>query len=320
MSLFRKPLARKVGLKVLVSGQPGTGKTIFALSFPKIYAIDSETGMALYEGRSFGKNLEGVLESQSFKELEKAMKEITKLSKMDSNALDTVVIDSETKFYQNIQEACMTVEENRALKNGRDLMDTNLSVRSWGKIKQISTKLQNMKIDLSARGINVVSVSQVEDLKEKQGDNFVKVGEKPSAQKGIEYDYDIHVRLFTEMEDGEMVYKGEILKDRTGKTKVKDIVINPSFELWSELETMKGETIDSNFQEDASNAIQQLENDELGKSEEEVELEKITEQIKTKASSNKELMNVVKSELAKINKKKLTELTLEELKVVYSKL
>lgn len=320
MSLFRKPQARKVGLKVLVTGNTGSGKSVFGLSFPGVFAIDSEAGLARYEGRVYGKNILGIANTQSFKELENGIKEITKMTKDKNHGVGTVLIDSETKFYQNLQETCMTIEENKARKNGRDVMDANLSMRSWGKIRQISTKLQNMKIDLSTKGVHMVSVCQVEDVKEKQGDNFVKVGEKPVANKNIEYDYDIVINLFTKLEDGEIVYKGEIKKDRTGKTKVGDIITNPSYKIWGE-ELNEGEIIESNFQEDVSKDIEKVEkeenNDQVGNSEVSFQnKDRIMAEIKSK--TNKDNKPVVTTFLKEHGK--FTELSIEKLQELLSKL
>jgi hypothetical protein len=90
-----------------------------------------------------------------------------------------------------------------------------------------------LKIDLSAKGVNVISVSQIDDVKQKVGDNFVKIGEKPVMQKGSEYDYDIVLKLYTEMDANKNVsYKGLVLKDRTGVTKVGQVISDPSYDTW----------------------------------------------------------------------------------------
>ena len=46
---FRKPAKTKIGGKFLTYGFTGEGKSYFGLTFPKIGAIDSETGLAFYE-------------------------------------------------------------------------------------------------------------------------------------------------------------------------------------------------------------------------------------------------------------------------------
>lgn len=241
-------------------GEKGVGKSVFSLSFPRVYALDAETGMSFYENHpQFGQNLLGIANTQDFNELQEAIEEI---SEMGADEVGTLVIDSETKFYQNLTDASLQVEEKRARANGKDVMDSAVSMRGWGRIKSVATRLQNLKIDLSAKGVNVISISQIDDVKQKVGENFVKVGEKPVAQKGIEYDYDVVIKLFTEVDSANNThYKGLILKDRTSVTKVGQTIDNPSYETWRLfLESRDGaDTIDSKLAKDADKSKKALE-------------------------------------------------------------
>ena len=256
---FRKPSTKKLGLKVLVMGEKGVGKSIFSLSFPEVYALDAETGMAFYESHPvYGKNLAGIQNTQDFTEMQEAMDDMAELES------GTLVIDSETKFYQNLTDASLQVEEKKAKKAGKDIMDSAVSMRGWGRIKAVATRLQNLKIDLSAKGINIVSISQIDDVKQKVGENFVKVGEKPVMQKGAEYDYDIVIKLYTEELNGDTFYKGLILKDRTGVTKVNQVIDAPSYDTWKAfLEARSGaDTIKSTLAQDADKAKASLEEED----------------------------------------------------------
>jgi transcriptional regulator with AAA-type ATPase domain len=77
VSIFRKASTKRLGLKVLLMGEKGVGKSVFALSFPKVYAMDAETGMAFYENHPvFGKNLEAIANTQDFNELQEAIEEL----------------------------------------------------------------------------------------------------------------------------------------------------------------------------------------------------------------------------------------------------
>ncbi len=196
------------GLKILVYGPTGVGKTVFGLSFPEIIAMDSEDGYAWYEGTERAKNLLGIVDSQSFDDLANLIDEL------DENVDDfkTLIIDSETKIYENIQEALQEVEESRAIRKGKDVLDANLSVRSWGKIKQLSSRLQNLKLKLASQGINIVSIAQASDvMKDAGGGVRVKTGEKPDMAKKAPFDYDVVLRLFTR----DNKYFGVVEKDRT---------------------------------------------------------------------------------------------------------
>lgn len=320
MSMFRKPSTkRRVGLKVLVTGGTGTGKTIFGLSFPACMALDAEAGIALYEGEDFAKNLIGIANTQSYKDLESAIKEVNKETKKENHGIGSLLIDSESKFYQNIQETLLTVEENRARKNNRDVLDANISVRSWGKIKQLSSKLQNMKIDLSSKGIHVVSIAQVEDVKEKQGDNFVKVGEKPATAKNIEYDYDIIINLFTEDVDGVLTYKGEIKKDRTGTTKIGQIIDNPSYAIWCDSEREVGEIIESDFQSNVKNDIELTEREEDENAPKVENKDALIDEVKKVAKANGKMAEL-KSGIKATGKDKLSNLEIDELNALLTEL
>lgn len=261
MGIFRKPSAKKLGLKVLLMGEKGVGKSVFSLSFPQVYAMDAETGMAFYEDHPvYGKNLVAIANTQDFNELQEAIEELSELEE------GTLVIDSETKFYQNLTDASLQVEEKKARKNGKDVMDSAVSMRGWGRIKSVATRLQNLKIDLSAKGVNIISISQIDDVKVKQGESFVKVGEKPVMSKGAEYDYDIVLKLFVEKNpvSNDILYKGEVLKDRTGVTKVGQIIDNPSYETWRLfLESRDGaEKLQSNLASDQKKAEKALEEED----------------------------------------------------------
>lgn len=259
--MFRKPVARKVGVKVLATGLTGVGKSIFALSFPKSVAFDSEAGIAMYEGRPEGKNLVLVANTQDFTQLQSGMKQVESMVKKKEN-IETIIIDSETKFYQNLTDVALTVEEKKARKNGKDINDSNISVRGWGRIKNVATRLQNMKIDMSALGLNVVSISQISDVKQKVGDNYEVVGYKAEMAKGADYDYDIVINLFTEEQaDGTVVYRGKIGKDRTGVTRKGQIIESPSYDIWKDfLESGRElETVASTLTEDRTKATTNFE-------------------------------------------------------------
>jgi len=230
MSLFKKVEDLKAGLKVLVYGASGTGKTSFALTFPKIVAIDSENGMSFYRKNP---NLKYILNTTSSKELEEALDEIEEDLLDETN---TLIIDSITKLYENMQHSALNIEEKRAKSKGQNIDDANISMRGWGKIKLINKRIQATQIALASKGLNVVCVAQEKDIKEKKGDNFITVGYAPDSAKGIEFDYDIILRMVTKKDEksGEEVYKGEILKDRTQTYKKGTIIDNPSFQNWKD--------------------------------------------------------------------------------------
>lgn len=284
---FRKPATKKVGLKFLSYGLTGTSKTTFALSFPQIAALDGENGMSLYEGRPLGKNLTLIDNTQSYDDLQDSLEDI-----MDTHkelGIESFVIDSETKFYENIKESIMTVEEKRAKNKGRDVLDTNLSIRSWGKIGQIADKLQNIKIDLTSQGIHLVSIAQASEIKEKQGESFVVKGYKPDMRKQAEFDYDVVLYHYTEEDvDGNVKYFAKVEKDRSEVFTRGDKIENPSFELWAErLSDMNGkETLNTRMVENVETSIKSYE-EELNEEEKTI-VERFGDLMKKATASDKE--------------------------------
>ena len=113
MALFKKVEEVKTALKVLAFGATSTGKTLFSLSFPEIVAIDSEAGMTHYRNKY--KSLKYILESTSAIDVEDALDELE-----DLNDIKTLVIDSETKIYENMQHSALALAEKRAKKKGQD--------------------------------------------------------------------------------------------------------------------------------------------------------------------------------------------------------
>jgi hypothetical protein len=94
-------------------------------------------------------------------------------------------------------------------------------------------------IELAGRGKNIVVITQLSDKTKQMGDNFVKIGEKPNGVKGLEYDFDIVIKLCYDAETDRRY--GIIEKDRTETFPNGTEVENPSFELWRHIfEANKG--------------------------------------------------------------------------------
>lgn len=233
MQYFKKVEETKTALKILAFGAHSTGKTTFALTFPKIAAIDTEDGMAFYKKN---KNIKHMFTTTSAVKCEKALEEAIKnLKKLD---IKTIVLDTETKIYENLQHSALEVAEKRAIKNNLDADNVILSQRDWGRVKLIGKRIKSKQIILAKSGINVISIAQEKELKKPIGNNdYIVVGYAPDCQKKIEHDFDIVLRFYTQQDKKtkEVKYLCEIYKDRTGKYKKGDVIENPSFENWKDI-------------------------------------------------------------------------------------
>lgn len=233
-----------VGGKVLVFGKQGTGKSTFVGTFPNINLVDTEDGQTYYLGKN--KNIKGVMRTVSEKEVQETLDELNDEEILKT--FDTIVIDSGTKLYENMQSAAYEVAENRARKQRSkgadiDLDDINISQRDWGHIKRWNQQLATSYILFSEMGKwCVVTAHQKDEMrdatkaeKKALGVDKIKIGEIPDLAKKAEHDFDIVIQTFTEeTDDGETVYKAKILKDRTGVTKRGDILENISFDIWKD--------------------------------------------------------------------------------------
>ena len=225
---FRKPSERKQGLKILIYGLDGCGKSLIALNFPKIVYIDSEAKGFVYESNpKYNKNLIGVMDTNSYNEATQALESI--VAEKDLGGVKTVVIDSETNIYETMNVVMMDLEEERArrkaIKNGDNVEfavnDANVSQRAHGKIKNKHNGLKALKLQLSAMGVNIISIAHMKDQIDK---NQNKIGEIPDLRKGATHDYDIIIKCAKEKDIMTQKYKfiAYIEKDTTETFQVNE--------------------------------------------------------------------------------------------------
>lgn len=227
---FRKPAKTKIGGKFLVYGFSGEGKSFFGLTFPKIGAIDSETGLAFYEDTDIeinGKKYNNLAFVDTTSDLDELEEDLDNIIDGDVD-IDTLLIDSETKFYNTMDIGATEAEEKKAKLNGKAV-----DARSkWGRIKNINMKFQQAKITASAKGVHVVSTAQ--GLEITDDDTKKVIGYKPDAHKSLKFDYDVVLRFYVEEDKKtkDRRYFAEVVKDRTNVTKVGQVIENCTYDVW----------------------------------------------------------------------------------------
>lgn len=292
---FRKARSSKIGGKFLAYGYEGTGKSWFALTFPNVACIDSETGNAHYEGKNITlangntyNNLKIVDNTSDLDDLENDIDEI-----MESDDIQTLDIDSETKFYAAMQVGATEVEERKARRKGGDVDDTVVSQRQWGRIKIINMKLQQAKIDLSSKGKHIVSVAQATEVYEGTGENRKFIGIKPDMHKSVKFDYDTILEFYKEENGEDVKYFARVKKDRTNVTKVGQIIENPSYDIWKDYFNAMNDldTNETTYKQDIKTSMESM----VDKAEKSEEL----------AAEFKEILKALKDDkeaLSKVNK------------------
>ena len=294
---FRKPRKVKIGGKFLAIGATNVGKSQFGLTFPKIGAIDSETGLAFYEdtdieigGKKYN-NLELVDTTSDLDDLEEALDAILD---GEYDNLETLLVDSETKFYITMDIGATEVEEKKAKQKGKEV-DTRAK---WARVKNINMKFQQAKISASAKGIHIVSIAQAKEIID---DNTKKViGYQPETHKSLPFDYDVILRFYTEEDKNGKRYFAVVLKDRTNVTKDGQIIENCTYDIWKDYFDKRNglETSGANYSKDLKSSI----NSTLGEAELQEELGAealvlIKAFDKTKSSELREKMKELEIEL-----------------------
>ena len=230
---FKKPEKLISGTKILIFGEAGTKKSRTALTFPRIAYIDSDQGADNYF-EEFKDNLVLVSDSTTFAEV------ISDLDDVESDAdnIDTIVLDSITKIYENQQHTALRVVEQRAMKNGRLKEGEGLSPKEWGVIKLNHEKMLSKLFELKKEGKIIIVISEGKDEKEAivasdGSTSFRKIGITTNASKGIEFDFDIVLEMVRDPKSGKTI-GAKVLKDRLGVISEGELVESPSYSIWAE--------------------------------------------------------------------------------------
>ena len=183
---FEDPVKQKKYLKIALFGKGGTGKTRFALSFPKVCIVDSEKGSQPYIGRYDFQ----VKVANRWRQLEPILTWI----RAHPGVYETLVIDSATVFYLDLIQDIIDYIKN---KRGNEVMTRG----DWGVEKRRFAAFLGMLTELP---MNVIlSFREKDEYSEttnKLGEEILKkTGEfLLDADKQTEYLFDIALRCFTE--------------------------------------------------------------------------------------------------------------------------
>lgn len=169
-----KPVAKK--LKLLFYGASGSGKTVAALTFPRVLMIDSESGSDLYAGRPGTPPFHRV----RCKTLSEVNEVLAAVEADKGKTWETLVIDPVTVLYD--------VEKNAASANNTK----DMGVRGWNKVNSRMVALYNR---LTGLDVHVVIIAREAIEYAGEGQDLKKVGVKPEADKKLIYMMDFVVRL-----------------------------------------------------------------------------------------------------------------------------
>ena len=187
-------------VKCLVYGPSGVGKTYLALTAPgKVAVIDTEGGTAFYANRA-GLSGFDVLPTKTFNDVTNAIVYL----RNHPGEYETLVIDPVTVLYETLQDAAQVKRADM-----RRNPDADLEMLDWQRIKRAYKTLMTDLVNLP---IHVIVTARERDDEERRGNDRVKVGVRPDAEKSTPYYFDVIVRLTAK--DGKRAAVVE--KDRTG--------------------------------------------------------------------------------------------------------
>lgn len=164
-----KPEAVQKRLKALFYGSAGVGKTTAAISFPKVYLIDTERGAenSLYV-KILSERGGAIFQTSDFDEL---MKEVKALL-TEKHEYKTLVIDPLTTLYNDLLD-------KSAIKNGTDFGKHYVEANK--KVKHLLSLL--LRLDM-----NVIITSH---SKNEYGQNMSVLGQTFDCYKKLDYLFDL---------------------------------------------------------------------------------------------------------------------------------
>jgi hypothetical protein len=207
--MFEKAKKVRRWFKVALWGDKKSGKTRFALSFPRPCVIDTERGSLLYADRY---DFE-VKDANRWSEL---LQTLDWLEKGD-HKFQTLVIDSLTIFWQDLIDVQIEYVKNR---RGNEILSTG----DWGTIKRRWKSFVNRLVDLN---MNIVLVLREKDEYVNETDartgeeKSKKTGEHlPDAEKSTGYVFDFILHLMTEEDKKNKKSKYKVIVDGSRRDEI----------------------------------------------------------------------------------------------------
>lgn len=221
--LFRPAVQIQKKVKLVAYGDPGTGKTLLALSFPRVAFIDMEGSADLYTpGHEIaGWGVIPPYDILHTKTLADVMGAIEELRADRGRTWDTLIIDPATVLNQVLQDAGQVRAETRASRYGKSADEAAMTDADWGTVKRKTYSLMTDLVNLPVHVILTAHLREVFETRKVGGkEERVKVGVRPDAEKKTTYWADFVFEL--QAEGGQ--YSAVCKKERGGYFKLEQRV------------------------------------------------------------------------------------------------
>lgn len=175
----KKPTSIEKRLKVLFYGGPGAGKTTAAISFPKVYLIDTERGA---ENDSYTKLLEKgggvILQTSDFEEVIDQIKALL----TEKHEYKTLIIDPLTTLYNDLLDKSALLLKNQS--KDKDATGTEFG-RHYG---EANKKMKHLLSLLLRLDMNVIITAH---QKHEYSGNMTVIGSTFDCYKKLDYLFDL---------------------------------------------------------------------------------------------------------------------------------
>lgn len=200
---FEDPTSTKKYLKVATFGDGGSGKTRFALSFPKPAVIDTEHGTDPYKK----KHKFRVHHLNRWKQLAPVISWL----KANPGVYETFVIDSATVFYQDLIQDIVDYIKN---KRGNETMtkgDWGVQKRRWAAFMNLLVELpMHVVLNFREKPEYLETTSRDgEELLKKTGNYLLE------ADRQTKHLFDLSFRCYTEVDKKSKTAKFQVQVDKT---------------------------------------------------------------------------------------------------------
>ncbi len=224
MGLLKRASQVKRRFKLCIYGGPSTGKTILALTFPKIAYVDLEGGVGWYIGRKIipEQNTEFLLhQTELAYEVIKVIDEVEECVKDSPGEIESLALDPVSIFWEALQDGFL----RRLQANNRN---AEIKFNHWKQIKapykRAITKLINLPVHL-------ILIGRESPKYRMEKGQLIEDGTTIQTEKDTPYIADIFVRMVKQTDaDGNIRFMSEIEKDRTNMMKVGERIENLTFQ------------------------------------------------------------------------------------------
>lgn len=220
--------SKPIGIKMLVYGAAGSGKSIFASTFPKPLILDTDGGHSVYQSQGTFPGATYIESSQCIAALQK----VIKMAREGKCEYETLVIDSLTAFENLAVSRIKGLDENNIARSLYSGSVYKLDYDDWAGVSGSTIALFSL---LRSLPINVVMITQLANKGDKHLPQLVGKGQN----EALHYPDFVGYMAKTDDNERELHLTSKetdnfVAKARLGMSEVEPI-LNPNYDKIADL-------------------------------------------------------------------------------------